>query len=516
MAEKSLGKVYLIGAGPGDPGLLTVKGRDLLASADVVVYDRLASERLLSIARRDAEFVYVGKESSRHAMTQDEINAVLAEKALEGKSVARLKGGDPFVFGRGGEEAEYVRRFGIFFEIVPGVTSAIAGPAYAGIPVTHRGVASSVAFVTGHEDPKKETTAINWRHLATATDTIVFLMGMENLGKIVEQLVANGRPDTTPVGLVRWGTTVEQETLVGTLADIEGRAAAEQFKSPALIVVGEVVSLRPTLKWFEDKPLFGKRVVVTRSRAQASKLVDRLFDLGAEALEFPTIETVPPEDFSELDGALRNLPGFDWLVLTSANGVSAVWERLAALNLDARALAGVKVAAIGSETARALAQRGIRADIVPDEYKAEGLLESFPEAMQGQRVLLARAKEARDVLPRGLAERGAQVTEIVAYRTVTGSGRAADLARLLREGRVHAVTFTSSSTVNNFVDLLSKELASGESVTGLLAGVLIACIGPITAQTAAGHGLKVDVQAKEYTIDGLVEAISTQFVNGSN
>jgi uroporphyrinogen III methyltransferase/synthase len=508
------GKVYLIGAGPGDPGLLTLKGKAGLEAADVVVYDRLASDQLLGYARPETEFVYVGKAASRHALRQEEINALLVKLAGEGRVVARLKGGDPFVFGRGGEEAEALRQAGLAFEVIPGVTSAIAAPAYAGIPVTHRGIASSFAVITGHEDPQKPVSAVNWEKLATAADTLVFLMGTENLPAIVERLLAHGRPAGTPVALVRWGTTVQQEVLTGTLADIVAQAAAAQFGSPAVIVVGGVVNLRPLLSWFETKPLFGRRIVVTRARTQASKLSERLAERGAEPWEFPAIRVAPPEDEQPLRTAARLVGTYDWAIFTSANGVAAFFAALQAEGGDARRLGAAKVAAIGSETAEALAARGIRADAVPAEFRAEGLLRVLPADLRGIRLLLARAAEAREVLPAELRRRGAEVNEVAAYRTVVGEGarRADELRELLKAGQIAAVTFTSSSTVKNLLALLGGESEAGQAAARrLLTGVTLASIGPVTTQTARELGLTIQVEAAEYTIAGLVEALVRHF-----
>lgn len=508
------GKVYLIGAGPGDPGLLTLKGKACLEAAEAVVYDRLASDRLLAFARPGAELIYVGKESSRHALPQEEINALLVRLAREGKTVARLKGGDPFVFGRGGEEAECLRQAGLEFEVVPGVTSAIAAPAYAGIPVTHRGVASSFAVITGHEDPTKAVSAIRWDKLAEAADTLVFLMGMENLPGIVAQLVAHGRPAETPVALVRWGTTVDQKVLIGTLGDVVERAEAAKFGSPAVIVVGQVVNLRPVLSWFEGKPLFGRRVVVTRARAQASKLSDRLLELGAEPLECPVIQIAPPDDPEPLRRAAGEVGTYDWAVFTSANGVEAFFAALDERGGDARTFGAARVAAIGSETAAALAARGIRADAVPDEFRAEGVLAAFPADLRGVRVLLARAAEARDVLPAELRRRGAEVNEVAAYRTVLGEGGcgAGRLREMLGAGEVDAVTFTSSSTVRNLLRVLGGGSEEGRAEAArLLSRTTLASIGPVTTKTAQEMGLTVQVEAAEYTIAGLVEALVGHF-----
>ena len=501
--------VYLIGAGPGDPGLITVKGLDCIAKADVVVYDYLANPRFLDAADPNAEIIYVGKKGFDEHVTQDQINDLLVAKALEGdgKVVARLKGGDPFIFGRGGEEALALVDAGVKFEVVPGISAGFGAPAYAGIPVTHRGYTTDMAFVTGHEDPTKGTSDINWPKLATAVGTICFFMGVKNLPNIVENLVANGRPATTPVALVRWGTTPRQEVLVGTLEDIAEKARVAKFKAPAITIVGEVVKLREKLHWFEDKPLFGKTVVVTRSREQASVLTSRLEELGAEVLEFPTIKVVDPESWQPLDDAIRHIADYGWLVFTSVNGVGRFFDRLEYADLDARALAGAKVAAIGPATAAACIERGIRPDYVPEEYRAEGVLEGFLErgVGEGTRVLIPRALEAREVLPDTLRERGAVVDVVPAYRTVLGAGEGPVLDRLA-DGTIDAVTFTSSSTVRNFV-----ELAKGIDVASVMKDVLIASIGPITSDTIRELGLTVGVEASAYTIPGLVDAVCESY-----
>lgn len=495
--------VYLVGAGPGDPKLITVKGLECIQKADVIVYDRLAGPRLLAYARPEAEFIYVGKSPDRHTLKQDEINRLLVEKARENKVVTRLKGGDPFVFGRGGEEAETLQEAGLPFEIVPGVTSAIAAPAYAGIPVTHRDFTSTLAIITGNEDPAKENSGIAWDKIATGAGTLVFLMGMANLPQITRRLVESGRSPLTPAALVRWGTRPEQRTLTGTLADISAKAAAADFKNPAVIVVGEVVSLRDKLKWFENKPLFGKRVLVTRSREQASVLSGAIEDLGGEPLEFPTIGVAEPEDFGPLDGAIKRLSDYRWIIFTSVNGVRAFFERLRRQGRDVRELHSARLCAIGPKTREALEGYCLKVDYVPGEYRAEEIVkELFGKVQPGDRVLLPRADIARKVLPEALKEMGAAVTEAVAYRTVMGGGSGALVREMLERGEIHAVTFTSSSTVRNFVELLDVP-----DVPGLLEGALVACIGPVTAATAGELGLKVDVVAREYTIEGLVLAI---------
>lgn len=499
MAAK--GFVSLIGAGPGDPGLLTLRGAEALGQADVVVYDYLANPALLSHAPRDAERIYVGKQVGRHTLSQDEINALLVERGLAGQRVARLKGGDPFVFGRGGEEALALVEAGVPFEVVPGISSAVAAPAYAGIPVTHRGLASSLAIVTGHEDPAKDERALDWARLATGVDTLVLLMGVGNLPGIVAELVAHGRPASTPAAVVRWGTLPGQQAVTGTLADIVDRVHKAGLQPPAVTVIGAVAALRERLRWFESRPLFGQRVLVTRTREQAGALSSRLRALGAEAVELPTIHVAPPEDWAPLDAAIAGLPGTGWIVFTSANGVGHFWERLRAAGLDARALHGIRLAAIGPATAAALEARGLQPDLVPDEYVAEAVAAGLGE-VRGLRVLLPRADIARPALAGLLREAGAEVVEVSAYRTLRPEIEPATLRALL--AGVTVATFTSSSTVRN---LAAAARDAGLDLPVALAHALIACIGPITAQTAREHGLPVHLVAEEYTVEGLVAAL---------
>ncbi|PRR71180.1 Siroheme synthase [Moorella humiferrea] len=501
------GKVFLVGAGPGDPGLLTLKGRDCLAQADVVVYDRLINPALLDYASRDAEKVYVGKAPHRHALNQEEINKLLVDLARRGKKVVRLKGGDPFVFGRGGEEALALKAAGIPFEVIPGVTAAVAVPAYAGIPVTHRGLASSVAFITGNEDPGKENSAINWEGLAGAVDTLVFLMGMANLPTIVGRLLACGREPATPVALIRWGTRAEQETLTGTLGDIEARAREAGFSNPAVIVVGRVVSLRSKLAWLEGKPLFGRRVVVTRPRNQAETMAQELAALGAEVLLFPAIEIRPPADWEALDAALAEIKGFDWLIFTSANGVRFFWQRLQEKRFDVRLLAHLKIAAIGPATSRALEERGLYPDWRPQEYVAEAVAAGLGPQLKGRRVLLPRADIARPFLAENLRRQGAEVVEIAAYRTVKATNDVDILREMLEKGKIAAVTFTSSSTVRSFLETL------GDKGLHLMKNVDIFCLGPITAATAIEMGLKVTATAAEYTEEGLIRTMLEYYIS---
>ena len=498
------GMVYLVGAGPGDYRLISMKAVDCLKMADVVVYDRLADDRILRWAPEDAEYIYVGKASSNHTMKQEDINQLLVDKAKEGKCVVRLKGGDPFVFGRGGEEGLLLRENNLPFEIVPGITSAISVPAYAGIPVTHRAVATSFAVVTGHEDPTKGKSNMRWEHLATGVDTLVFLMGVANLPHITSKLIENGRSADTPAAVIRWGTKPEQRTLITTVGKAAEDVAKNGIKPPAIFIVGEVVKLRDSLQWFDNlaqRPLFGKRILVTRARSQASKLTAKLENLGAEVMETPAIALADPADnYAALDKAIDHVADYHWLIFTSANGVGRFFARLFKAGKDARALGYAKIAAIGSATAEKLKQYGIVADVIPQEYRAEGVI----EAMKGKlpphaKILLPRAEEAREILPEKLREMGAEVEVAPAYRTVCGDVDSEALVSELINGEIDVVTFTSSSTVKNLVNIIGS--------VDFLKDVKTACIGPVTADTAKSLGIEPDIVAKEYTIDGLVEAI---------
>lgn len=495
------GKVYLIGAGPGDPGLLTLKAKHCLEIADAVVYDYLADPRIVAFSNKNAEMIYVGKQAANHAMSQWQINELLVKLASEGKIVARLKGGDPLVFGRGGEEAIELTRAGLPFEFVPGVTSAIAAAAYAGIGVTHRAVATSFAVVTGHEDPTKPESQINWKGLATSVDTLVFLMGVENIEKISSQLIANGRPADTPAAVIRWGTRPNQSTLITTLGEAAADVVRTGMKPPAIFVVGNVVNLRSQLQWFDNKPLFGKTVIVTRARAQASDLTAKLEAEGAKVVEVPAIKIVPPADFAPLDEAVANIADYKWLILTSANGVEYFFNRLEVAGKDARALAGVKIAAIGSATAASLKGFGIKADLIPSAYKAEELAEALEgEVKAGDKLLLARAKVAREVLPEKLRALGCEVDVVTAYETVADCENKEELVELLSSGEASVVTFTSSSTVSNLIEALGED-------EELLNKAALACIGPVTEATLNKAGFKSSINAEQYTIDGLMKAI---------
>ena len=482
--------VYLVGAGPGDPGLLTARALELIAAADVIVYDRLIPASALEGARPEATLIYAGKEGGEPSMSQSQITDLLISCGGSADVVVRLKGGDPFVFGRGGEEAEALRAAGLAFEVVPGVTAGVAGPAYAGIPVTHRDAASAVAFVTGHEDPSKASgSALDWGALAAFPGTLVFYMGVRQLPAIASSLVAGGRDAAEPAAVVERGTLPEQRVVTGTLATIASAAGEAGVRAPALVVVGAVAGLRDALAWFESRPLAGATVAVTRARAQASGLASRLADLGASVVEAPAIRIVP------LDGPAPSLSGYDLVCLTSPNGVRLLFDRLAAAGLDARALAGARVAAIGPGTASALRSHGVIADVVPERFVAEGLVDALA-GVQVRRALVARAAEARDVLVDALRERGAEVDVVALYETVASPLTEAQLAAV---ADADYVTFTSSSTVRFFLE------SAGE-VAGRLRARIVS-IGPVTSGTLREHGLEPDIEATRHDIDGLVEAL---------
>jgi uroporphyrinogen III methyltransferase/synthase len=500
------GKVYLIGAGPGDPGLLTLKGKRCLEEADIVIYDYLVDARILAYARPGAELYYAGKKSGGDSIPQPEINRLILERALQGQTVARLKGGDPFLFGRGGEEAEELVAAGVPFEIVPGVTSALAVPAYAGIPVSHREYASAVAIVSGHKEVWENAPHLNWATLAGVGGTLVFLMGTRQLRSNMQRLINFGLPATTPVALIRWGTRPDQEVLTGTVGTIAGLAEERRFQPPAIAVVGEVVHLRERLRWFDTKPLFGKRIVVTRPRAQAGSFIELLEQHGAEVLRCPTIETVPLDSYARLDAALDELATYAWLIFTSVNGVNYFFARLRDRRQDIRTLGAVRIAAIGPETARAVESFHLRVDAVPQEYRAEAVIPVLGE-VRGQRILLPRAAEARAVLPQELEALGAQVDEIAVYRTIRPLGTKVEEIRiLLEQGKIDLVTFTSSSTVRNFVSLFPED-----DLRTLIGSTRVGCIGPITAATAREYGLDVAVQPASYTVPAFAEAIVEYF-----
>jgi uroporphyrinogen III methyltransferase/synthase len=487
---------------------LTLKGKECLEQADIVLYDYLANPVLLQYAPATAQRIYVGRRGRGQYQDQADINQLLIERANEGNVVVRLKGGDPFVFGRGGEEAEAVSAGGVDFEVVPGVTAAVAVPAYAGIPVTHRTLASTVTFVTGHEDPTKPGTQLEWPKLASASGTIVFMMGMKNLPSIAKQLLSEGRSADTPVAAIRWGTKADQQTIVGTLGDIVARTEAVHLEPPTAIVVGEVVRLRGQLNWFETKPLFGKRIVLTRPQKQAKEFSQLLAAYGAEPVEIPTIQIVPPASWQAIDAAVTRLGIYHWLIFTSVNGVRPFMERLHVAGKDARALANLRLCAIGPRTAQELGTYGLTPDVVPTQYQAEGVIAALAHAgVRGSHILIPRAEVAREILPEQLRELGATVDVIPVYRTIAPAVDVAPLTKQFYDGQVAAVTFTSSSTVRNFVEVFGGR----DAVIPLVARVVIACIGPITARTAEEYGLTVTVMPAENTVPALAEAIVKHF-----
>jgi len=499
------GTVYLVGAGPGDPGLLTLRAAELMERADVLVYDALVSPAIMERAPR-AERVYVGKRGGEHSRTQEQINAILVDLASKHATVVRLKGGDPFVFGRGGEEALVLARAGIPFEVVPGVTAGIAAPAYAGIPVTQRGMAASVVFVTGHEDPTKPDTDVDWAHLARGVGTVVFYMGVGKMADNFRRLTEHGRSPDTPAAAIEWGTYPRQRTVTGTLETLPEIAKAAKIGAPSLIVVGDVVALRETLGWWDRRPLSGRRIVVTRARAQASEFAAQLEALGAEVVQFPTIRVAPAADPEPLRRAAAQAGTFDWIVFTSANGVERFWYALSEQRCDARSLCGVRVCAIGPATAAELERRGITPDLVPDEFVAESAVQALLGAgsVDGKRILLPRAEVARAVLPDALRAAGAEVVEVAAYTTVQDGTGAERVRAMLDGGEIDAVTFTASSTVKNFVELVGADVG----------GATVASIGPVTSATARELGLRVDVEAAEYTTPGLTRALLDFYTAG--
>jgi uroporphyrinogen III methyltransferase/synthase len=511
MMPKKQGHIVLAGSGPGDPKLITVRALEALRSAEVLIYDYLAPKQLLDEIPESCEVIYVGKKAGSHTMPQEEINKLLVRKAQEGKLVVRLKGGDPFVFGRGGEEALEALAAGVSFEVVPGVTAGVAVPAYAGIPVTQRGITVAVTFVTGHEDPGKDESEINWQALASSGATLVFYMGVGNLGKISERLVAHGRPESTPVAVIYRGTTDQQKTVVGTLADIEQVAKKANMKPPSIIVVGEVVSLRGQLSWIENRPLFGRKVIVTRAREQASDFSALLTSMGASVIELPAIKIGPSPDPAAVDRAIARLGSYDWIVFTSVNGVSTLLEKILASGGDIRSLGTARLCAIGPATASALEKLGLRVEVVPESYVAEEVAVALKEAcdLEGKKIMLPRAEIARKVLPESLRAAGAEVDDVPVYSTQAETPENLDEVRaLLESGGIDVVTFTSSSTVENFIGMVGENTAKQAKVNG----TKIASIGPITQEKAAAFGLASDIVPAEFTIPGLADEIAAHFL----
>lgn len=494
------GKVYLVGAGPGDYKLMTLKGIECIKKADVIVYDRLANDKYLKEAKENCEFIYVGKASSNHVLPQDQINEVITKKAKEGKIVTRLKGGDPYVFGRGGEEAEFLLDNNIDFEVVPGITSAIGGLCYAGIPITHRDYASSFHVITGHLKDD-ENDELNWNALANNEGTLVFLMGIANLKKISENLIKEGKSKDTPVALISWATRYNQRVVTDTLENVYETAIIEKVKPPTLIVVGDVVKLRDKLNFFENKPLFGKNILVTRARTQSSKLVEKIMDLGGNPIEVPTIKIEKIENNLELEKEIENIKEYNYLILTSQNGVNIFFDKLNSMNLDIRALSNLKICAVGPATAKELKSRGIIADIVPEKFVAEAMYDELKSILNKEdKILIPRGANARDFLVDKLNEI-CTIKEVHTYKTVLEDENKEEIISLLNEEIVDYITFTSSSTVSNFIDIIGKENIDK------LKNVKVISIGPITSNTAKELGLEVYKEPTNYTINDLIDCI---------
>ena len=502
--------VYLIGAGPGDPGLITVRGLRYLESADVVLYDHLVHARLLRHAKPDAEMIDVGH-AAPQPLEQEAICDLLAEKAREGKTVARLKWGDPFFFDSGGAEALFLHERGLRFEVVPGVPAGIAAPAYAGIPITYPGGGDTLSFVRGHEDDGKTKTSVDWTSLGNLEGTIVCYAGPERLPEIVDALLSHGRPADDTAALVYAGTLPTQETVTGTLEEIGRRTAQSDDRRPAVLVVGRVAALREHLRWFDARPLFGKRVLVTRPRDEAAELVEQLESVGAEAIEAPMIRILPPEDLGPLDAACLNVATFDAIVFASPRAVDAFIPRLLAGPLDLRALKGVKLCAVGRVTAERLLHHGLKVDVTPSEFRAESLVRAVSDAgdVRGRRFLLPRADIGREIIADELRRLGAEVSEVIAYRTVAAEPEREgepDIFQMLLERRIDVVTFTSASAVRNFVNVIGADPASD-----LLRTTLVASIGPVTAEAAGRHGIETTIMPVQYTVPALVDAIVKHF-----
>ncbi len=505
------GKVYLVGAGPGDIGLMTIKGLKCLRRADVVVYDFHLNAQVLNYIKKDAEFIYAGKRGGHHTMSQEDINAILVDRAKKGKTVCRLKGGDPFVFGRGGEEACALADEGLEFEVVPGVSSSVAAPAYAGIPLTHRKISSSFAVIPGYEDITKGGSSIDWEKLATGVGTLVFLMAVKNVEVLTEKLMVSGKkPPETPVAVIRWGTRPEQRTIVSTLGEIASVMKKKEIKPPAVMVVGEVVRLREKLKWYENKPLFGHRVLLTREHAAGFETLE---EMGAEIMEFPAFEILPPGNWQPLDEALGRAGSYDWIIFTSAKGVKFFFERLRERALDIRCLGPAKICAVGPKTAEAVKNFCLRVDLVPEEFRAEGLIKAFSElngpsgknkngkSLEGMRFLLPRAQEAREIFPDKVREMGGHIDVPPVYRAVRPEASGKRLKRFLKEGKITVATFTSGATFTNFMEMI------GEEAKELLSGVAIAVIGPVTAKKVKEAGLAVDIMPGAATMEAMEEAV---------
>ncbi len=498
-------KVYLVGAGPGDPGLITQAARDSIANAEVIVYDHLLSPELLEYRSPDCEIIYAGKHPGCHSIKQEKINKLLIRKYRSGKNVVRLKGGDPFLFGRGSEEAEELAAAGVPFEIIPGISSGTAAAAYAGIPLTHRRHASQVTFVTGHEDDSKKGPALDWGRLAKTQGTLVIFMGMGRIGKITTELIRQGMSKDTPAAVVRWGTLPEQKTITGKLFDIAERARKSGLSNPALIIIGGVVGLRRKLNWFESKPLFGKKILITRPQELAGELRKKLIFAGAQVGVYPLIEIVKENRFSDRE-ILKKMTGNDWIIFTSRNAVEICFEILKKFRKDIRQLSGAKNAALGSQTGEELKRRGLIPDLVPKEFVMEGLLDKFSGIdITGKKIFLPHSRQARSLLCRGLKERGARVEEIFIYRVRRPSAaRAGVLKKLLEQESFDLFAFTSSSCVHQFMKLMKK-------YPSLIRKQRFAAIGPVTAGTLSSYGCRTTVLARKYTAAGLADALGTYY-----
>ncbi|MEC9041867.1 MAG: uroporphyrinogen-III C-methyltransferase [Verrucomicrobiota bacterium] len=498
------GICYLVGAGPGDPGLLTLRAKECLESADVVVYDYLCNPDILNHAPSSAEKIYAGKKAADHAIPQEELNDLLVKLSIKGQTVVRLKGGDPYVFGRGGEEAQELRRAGVPFEIVPGISSSVAGPAYAGIPVTHRDCCSQLTIFTGHEDPTKNDSVINYSTIGKADGTKVMLMGVGQLEKVTNQMIEGGAPKDTPVALIRWATTGRQQTLVGEIGNIVEKVNKSGFKAPAVTVFGEVVKLREQLNWFEERSLYGKKMVVTRTRTQAGELSVRLRHLGADVDEMPTIRIEPPVDLKGFGQLVQDSHKYDWIVFTSPNGVDAFFDIFFKLYKDARSIGGARIAAVGPGTQKKIESYHLSVDLLPEKYVAEGLVEKFKETegVENQTIMLVRPETTRDIIAKGLSEMGAIVDEAIAYRTVPELEDPTGAVERFNSGEIELVTFTSSSTVESFMEL---DLLIPDHL-------IMASIGPVTSETIRSYGHEVDIEAQESTIQSLVDSIEDYYL----
>ncbi len=499
------GMVYLVGAGPGDAGLLTLRGAELLARAEVVVYDALVNPELLRLAPKAAEIIYGGKRARDHAIPQKELNELLIAKAKEGKTVVRLKGGDPYVFGRGGEEAEQLADAAIPFEVIPGVSSFVAVPNYAGVPLTHREFCSRLTLITGHEDPAKEASSIDWAHVAKTPGTKVIMMGTDRIGQIAKTLVGYGMAPDTPVAMVRWGTTGHQKSIEGTLATIANVAEQTKIGPTTVAVIGEVVKLRPKLNWFERRRLFGKRIVVTRTREQAGELSRQLRDLGAEVLEVPTIKIEPPTRRDGIVDVLLELNSYDWLVFTSPNGVTTFFDYFFRHFHDLRDIGGCRIAAVGPATAKKLKDLHLQVDLMPDEALAASIAEAFTEfeSIENLKICLLRAEVANPELPAALEALGAIVDDVACYRTVPETEDRSGVAATLLESGADWITFTSASTVEHFHARFDLPALLKKFPT-----IQLASIGPETSKALTAVGLKPTLEAKQHTIDGLLAALS--------